>query len=69
MVLLMVFAVRLCRLAEPAPAGGGLTWRTAMAPPRSSKIALTFYLLFALVPFGWMLTASLEPQTSLYRDT
>jgi multiple sugar transport system permease protein len=25
------------------------------------------YLLFALVPFGWMLTASLEPQTSLYR--
>jgi len=31
------------------------------------KLALVFYLLFALVPFGWMLTASLEPQTSLYR--
>src|ERR1700760_3285603 len=29
--------------------------------------ALVCYLLFALVPFGWMLTASLEPQTSLYR--
>ena len=33
-----------------------------------SKIALLFYILFALVPFGWMLTASLEPQTSLYRE-
>jgi multiple sugar transport system permease protein len=33
-----------------------------------SKIALVCYLLFALVPFGWMLTASLEPQTSLYRE-
>jgi multiple sugar transport system permease protein len=33
-----------------------------------SKIALLGYLLFALVPFGWMLTASLEPQTSLYRE-
>jgi multiple sugar transport system permease protein len=32
------------------------------------KIALLLYLLFALVPFGWMLTASLEPQTSLYRE-
>lgn len=31
-------------------------------------IALVFYLLFALIPFGWMLTASLEPQTSLYRE-
>lgn len=31
------------------------------------KLALVLYLLFALVPFGWMLTASLEPQTSLYR--
>jgi multiple sugar transport system permease protein len=33
-----------------------------------SRIALVGYLLFALVPFGWMLTASLEPQTSLYRE-
>jgi multiple sugar transport system permease protein len=33
-----------------------------------SRIALVLYLLFALVPFGWMLTASLEPQTSLYRE-
>lgn len=33
----------------------------------SSKLGLIFFLLFALVPFGWMLTASLEPQTSLYR--
>jgi hypothetical protein len=33
-----------------------------------SKIALALYLLFALIPFGWMLTASLEPQTSLYRE-
>ena len=33
-----------------------------------ANIALICYLLFALVPFGWMLTASLEPQTSLYRE-
>ncbi len=33
----------------------------------SSKLGLILFLLFALVPFGWMLTASLEPQTSLYR--
>ncbi len=39
---------------------GWLRW----FPP---KLALVFYILFALVPFGWMLTASLEPQTSLYR--
>ena len=32
-----------------------------------AKIALAFYLLFALVPFAWMATASLEPQTALYR--
>src|SRR5579884_1314511 len=32
------------------------------------KIGLILFLLFALVPFGWMLTASLEPQTSLYRE-
>ncbi len=32
------------------------------------RIALVLYVLFALVPFGWMLTASLEPQTSLYRE-
>jgi multiple sugar transport system permease protein len=44
-----------------------------MATPRwlrrgLSKVALVLYVLFALVPFGWMLTASLEPQTSLYRE-
>jgi multiple sugar transport system permease protein len=44
-----------------------------MAAPRwlrraPSKLVLTFYVLFALIPFGWMLTASLEPQTSLYRE-
>ena len=33
-----------------------------------AKFALICYILFALVPFGWMLTASLEPQTSLYRE-
>ena len=33
-----------------------------------SKLVLAFYVLFALIPFGWMLTASLEPQTSLYRE-
>jgi multiple sugar transport system permease protein len=33
------------------------------------KIALLCYLLFALIPFAWLLTASLEPQTSLYRET
>jgi multiple sugar transport system permease protein len=32
------------------------------------NIALLCYILFALVPFFWMLTASLEPQTSLYRE-
>ena len=32
------------------------------------KFALLCYILFALVPFAWMLTASLEPQTSLYRE-
>jgi multiple sugar transport system permease protein len=36
------------------------------AVPR--QIALLAYVLFALVPFGWLLTASLEPQTSLYRE-
>jgi multiple sugar transport system permease protein len=34
--------------------------------PRS--LALLGFLAFALVPFLWMLTASLEPQTSLYRE-
>ncbi|MGH7155267.1 MAG: hypothetical protein ACREF3_15185, partial [Acetobacteraceae bacterium] len=33
-----------------------------------AKLVLICFLLFALVPFGWMLTASLEPQTSLYRE-
>jgi multiple sugar transport system permease protein len=32
------------------------------------KVALLAFLAFALVPFLWMLTASLEPQTSLYRE-
>ena len=44
-----------------------------MAAPRWARrgfswLLLAFFLLFALVPFGWMLTASLEPQTSLYRE-
>ena len=44
-----------------------------MAAPRWARrgfsvAALVFFLLFALIPFGWMLTASLEPQTSLYRE-
>jgi multiple sugar transport system permease protein len=33
-----------------------------------SKFALLIFLAFALGPFLWMLTASLEPQTSLYRE-
>ena len=32
------------------------------------KVALLAFLAFALIPFLWMLTASLEPQTSLYRE-
>lgn len=32
-----------------------------------SRFALLLYVIFALLPFLWMLTASLEPVSSLYR--
>jgi multiple sugar transport system permease protein len=33
-----------------------------------AKVLLLIFLAFALVPFLWMLTASLEPESSLYRE-
>ena len=36
--------------------------------PLLHYLALFGFLAFALVPFLWMLTASLEPQTSLFRE-
>src|SRR6185437_6503277 len=59
----------LCRLAHAPPIrarmnASGKRWARRLP----GRIALVLFLLFALVPFGWMLTASLEPQTSLYRE-
>lgn len=34
-----------------------------------SRFALLLYLIFALLPFLWMLTASLEPVSALYRSS
>jgi multiple sugar transport system permease protein len=34
-----------------------------------SRFALLLFVVFALLPFAWMLTASLEPNTSLYHGT
>lgn len=34
-----------------------------------AKIVLFVFVLFSLIPFAWMLTASLEPVTSLYGKT
>ncbi|HEY1705125.1 MAG TPA: carbohydrate ABC transporter permease [Trebonia sp.] len=42
-----------------------LTARTLRLVP--SRLVLLLFLIFALLPFLWMLTASLEPISSLYR--
>jgi len=34
-----------------------------------SRLALLLFALFALLPFAWMLTASLEPTSALYRNS
>jgi multiple sugar transport system permease protein len=34
-----------------------------------SRFALLLFVLFALLPFAWMLTASLEPSSALYRNS
>jgi multiple sugar transport system permease protein len=34
-----------------------------------SRFALLLFVIFALLPFAWMLTASLEPSSALYRNS
>lgn len=34
-----------------------------------SQFALFLFVLFSLIPFAWMLTASLEPQSALYQGS